>query len=134
MNDTQTEKQCPLCHIALQRNDRQGIEIDNCPQCRGVWLDRGELDKFIERAALEFGGPAAAWDDDSPAAAPPQSQPAPQQPQQPQQPQFQPMPLQIPQLIDLLMPRGYNDDDRNSRDPRHKKRKKNLIEELFGFD
>jgi uncharacterized protein len=32
--------------------DRQGIEIDYCPQCRGVWLDRGELDKLIERAAV----------------------------------------------------------------------------------
>jgi Zn-finger nucleic acid-binding protein len=34
--------------------DRQGIEIDYCPQCRGVWLDRGELDKLIERSAAEM--------------------------------------------------------------------------------
>jgi len=34
-------------------SDRQGIEIDYCPQCRGVWLDRGELDKIIERSAVE---------------------------------------------------------------------------------
>ena len=33
-------------------SDRQGVEIDHCPQCRGVWLDRGELDKLIERSAL----------------------------------------------------------------------------------
>jgi Zn-finger nucleic acid-binding protein len=33
--------------------DRQGIEIDYCPQCRGIWLDRGELDKLVERAAAE---------------------------------------------------------------------------------
>jgi hypothetical protein len=33
-------------------NDRQGVEIDYCPQCRGVWLDRGELDKIIERSAI----------------------------------------------------------------------------------
>jgi Zn-finger nucleic acid-binding protein len=38
--------------------DRQGIEVDYCPQCRGVWLDRGELDKIIERVALAQGGPA----------------------------------------------------------------------------
>lgn len=42
---------CPLCHVDLQIADRQGIEIDYCPQCRGVWLDRGELDKIIERSA-----------------------------------------------------------------------------------
>jgi Zn-finger nucleic acid-binding protein len=36
--------------------DRQGIEVDYCPQCRGVWLDRGELDKIIERVALAQGG------------------------------------------------------------------------------
>ncbi len=35
-------------------SDRQGIEIDYCPQCRGVWLDRGELDKIIERSAADF--------------------------------------------------------------------------------
>lgn len=42
---------CPVCHTALQMTSRQGIEIDYCPQCRGVWLDRGELDKIIERSA-----------------------------------------------------------------------------------
>jgi hypothetical protein len=41
---------CPVCNIALTMSDRQGIEIDYCPQCRGVWLDRGELDKIIERS------------------------------------------------------------------------------------
>ncbi len=40
---------CPQCDILLVISDRQGIEIDYCPQCRGVWLDRGELDKIIER-------------------------------------------------------------------------------------
>jgi uncharacterized protein len=42
---------CPVCHVGLQMTDRQGVEIDYCPQCRGVWLDRGELDKIIERSA-----------------------------------------------------------------------------------
>ena len=44
---------CPSCRVALVMRERQGIEIDYCPQCRGVWLDRGELDKIIERAARE---------------------------------------------------------------------------------
>lgn len=43
---------CPHCPEAvLSMMDRQGVEVDYCPQCRGVWLDRGELDKLLERAA-----------------------------------------------------------------------------------
>lgn len=42
---------CPVCNLDLQMADRQGIEIDYCPKCRGIWLDRGELDKLIERSA-----------------------------------------------------------------------------------
>ncbi|MDF2799992.1 MAG: hypothetical protein K0R85_2736 [Devosia sp.] len=41
---------CPIDNTELVMSERQGIEIDYCPQCRGVWLDRGELDKIIERA------------------------------------------------------------------------------------
>jgi uncharacterized protein len=44
---------CPQCHTALVMSERQGVEIDYCPQCRGVWLDRGELDKIIDRAGRE---------------------------------------------------------------------------------
>jgi Zn-finger nucleic acid-binding protein len=54
--------QCPVDGTTLVMSDRQGVEIDYCPQCRGVWLDRGELDKIIERSV--------------PAAAPAQSAPA----------------------------------------------------------
>lgn len=42
---------CPVCNIPLTMMDRSGVEIDYCSKCRGVWLDRGELDKIIERAA-----------------------------------------------------------------------------------
>jgi hypothetical protein len=49
---------CPLCaEPDLVMSERQGIEIDYCPKCRGVWLDRGELDKLIERSP---DGPARA--------------------------------------------------------------------------
>ncbi len=41
-------------------SDRSGVEIDFCPQCRGVWLDRGELDKIIDRASVQQVPPAAA--------------------------------------------------------------------------
>ncbi|CAN5450586.1 zf-TFIIB domain-containing protein [soil metagenome] len=53
MRNTETVSSmlCPVCHTGLALSDRQGVEIDYCPQCRGVWLDRGELDKIIERSA-----------------------------------------------------------------------------------
>jgi len=41
---------CPHCKAELKIADRQGIEIDYCPTCRGVWLDRGELDKILDRS------------------------------------------------------------------------------------
>lgn len=41
---------CPACMVELTIAERQGVEIDYCPQCRGVWLDRGELDKIIDRS------------------------------------------------------------------------------------
>lgn len=43
--------QCPVDNETLVMTDRSGVEIDYCPKCRGVWLDRGELDKIIERSA-----------------------------------------------------------------------------------
>jgi uncharacterized protein len=69
--------QCPTDGAVLVMSERSGIEIDYCPTCRGVWLDRGELDKIIERAAREFAAPApSASASSAPAAAAP---PAPQQ-------------------------------------------------------
>lgn len=41
---------CPVCSVDLTMSERQGVEIDYCPKCRGVWLDRGELDKIIDRS------------------------------------------------------------------------------------
>ena len=58
---------CPVCRVPLTMSERQGVEIDYGPQCRGVWLDRGELDKIIERSAQDY-------------AAAPERGPAPQAP------------------------------------------------------
>ncbi|HEY9281936.1 MAG TPA: zf-TFIIB domain-containing protein [Pyrinomonadaceae bacterium] len=58
---------CPHCEsVRLVMSERQGIEIDYCPQCRGVWLDRGELDKIIERAGAgtQAGAPPPRVEDD----------------------------------------------------------------------
>jgi Zn-finger nucleic acid-binding protein len=65
---------CPVDGATLVMSERQGVEIDYCPQCRGVWLDRGELDKIIERGSLAASAPAAG-------NPPPQQQPGHQQPQ-----------------------------------------------------
>ncbi len=46
--------QCPKCNEPLALAKRHGVEIDYCPKCRGVWLDRGELDKIIDRVAEHF--------------------------------------------------------------------------------
>jgi Zn-finger nucleic acid-binding protein len=48
---TGANMRCPVDNETLVMSDRHGVEIDYCPKCRGVWLDRGELDKIIERAA-----------------------------------------------------------------------------------
>lgn len=99
---------CPVCqHVQLVMADRQGIEIDYCPQCRGVWLDRGELDKIIERS--------------SPGAAAPR-QAAPPPPQQNYQQQgYQQQGYQQQQ--------GYY-----QKPPKHYKKKKSLLGEIFDFD
>lgn len=46
---------CPNCNETLSMTERQGVEIDYCPNCRGVWLDRGELDKIIEKSVAPQG-------------------------------------------------------------------------------
>jgi len=49
---------CPIDDVDLTIAERSGVEIDYCPKCRGVWLDRGELDKIIDRAGgVEYGQP-----------------------------------------------------------------------------
>ena len=67
---------CPNDGSTLVMSERSGVEIDYCPDCRGVWLDRGELDKILDRAASE--SPAAA----GPAATPAPSYAEPRFPQQ----------------------------------------------------
>lgn len=104
---------CPVCKEPdLIMADRQNIEIDYCPQCRGVWLDRGELDKIIERAASN-ATPA-------PEVSPPR-QPAPN-----------------PGYSDHSFGNRYDKDDRY-KDDRYRqgypqKKRKGFLGELFDFD
>ena len=61
--------QCPTDGSVLVMSERSGIEIDYCPTCRGVWLDRGELDKIIDRSLTQQPAPAPT----APSYAPPRS-------------------------------------------------------------
>jgi Zn-finger nucleic acid-binding protein len=106
---------CPACRVSLVMSERSGIEIDYCPQCRGIWLDRGELDKIIERAAR----------DSAPAPQPQQQGYAQPTQQQPQQGQYQQAQYQQPQQN---YQQGY--DPRYDQNYGHK-RKKSFLEELF---
>lgn len=121
--------QCPNDGAVLVMSERSGIEIDYCPTCRGVWLDRGELDKIIERAAREFAGPAAvqAAPPAQPAAAP---QVAPPQPT-PQQQGYPANPMDVLRQAT----RGYDDDRRYDRGydqgVNRRKKKDNWLSELF---
>lgn len=56
---------CPLCKINLQIADRQGVEIDYCSKCRGIWLDRGELEKLIELSVVQVPFASAPFTDRS---------------------------------------------------------------------
>lgn len=104
---------CPVCNTPdLLMTDRQGIEIDYCPQCRGVWLDRGELDKIIERS-LRDEAPAAS-------AAPLQM---PQQPMPPQQP--------YPQAPQPYYDQRHGHDNKHGYDSHGYPRKKSIWQDLF---
>ncbi|WP_199286375.1 zf-TFIIB domain-containing protein, partial [Pseudogemmobacter humi] len=50
---------CPVDNETLMMTERQGVEIDYCPRCRGIWLDRGELDKLIEKASQQAMPPVS---------------------------------------------------------------------------
>lgn len=112
-------------------SERQGIEIDYCPQCRGVWLDRGELDKILERAQAEAEAIAAqaAPQAPQPHQAPPAQYQAPQQPYG-QQPRYDD---RRDHRDDRYDPRY--DGRRDSYDPRYGSRKKkkpfDFLGELF---
>lgn len=98
---------CPNCSETLVMADRQGVEIDYCPKCRGVWLDRGELDKIIERSASYDGSSNERYEGDN-------------KYNQQQYPQSG----------------GYSNDPRYKNDPyynKHKK-KKGFLGDLFDFD
>ncbi len=110
---------CPLCQVDLVMSERHGVEIDYCPKCRGVWLDRGELDKIIEKAT------------EPTELSPPEPEPAPRAAPEPrmwQEPYREPP-------RDRYEDR-YDKRDRYYRDDKYykKKKRKSILSEIFDFD
>lgn len=112
---------CPVDNETLVMADRGGVEIDYCPKCRGVWLDRGELDKIIERS---LGGPSAA-------PAPTPQQAATQHAPQHAAPVYQPEPRGQYREDDRR--RHRDDDDDDYRHGYKRKRRESFLGELFDF-
>lgn len=145
---------CPLDSTDLVMSERQGVEIDYCPTCRGVWLDRGELDKIIDRAAevtAASSAPAGAAALPTPGPAAPAGQPP-----VPPAPTYAPSPAYPPTPSPGPRGAGYGDeryrDDRRDdryRDERYRddrsregrdqygrpyrKKKESWLGELFDF-
>jgi Zn-finger nucleic acid-binding protein len=122
---------CPVDSIDLVMSERSGVEIDYCPQCRGVWLDRGELDKIIDRVAVET------------MPAPARQAPALQQPPIAPPPIYNPFESrpQQPRYDDRGDRRDYDrrdndrrgDYDRRDEYGRKRKKKEGFLGDLFDF-
>jgi len=98
--------QCPIDGTELKMTDRSGVEIDYCPKCRGVWLDRGELDKIIERAAVDTPEPTMT-------SARPVAMPEPPRHREDDR---------------------YRDRDDDRYDKRYRKKRGGFLSEIFDFD
>ena len=95
---------CPIDDSPLSVSSREGVEIDFCPQCRGVWLDRGELDKILDRAATTYAAPPSSYQ-------PPDDR-----------------------RRDDRYDDDRRDDDRGDYDRGRKRRKRGFLDDLFDFD
>jgi len=107
---------CPIDNETLVMANRNGVEIDYCPKCRGVWLDRGELDKIIDRA---LGGAEAA---PAPAPAPRAAAPL-----------YHPEPQRHPESRDPGRRSRDDDDDDDYRRGYKKRRRESFLGDLFDF-
>jgi Zn-finger nucleic acid-binding protein len=105
---------CPKCHGDMRQYERSGVHVDQCTECRGVFLDRGELEGLVDAELRWAASTAAPVQAPPPPAAPPQ-----QGYQQPYPPQQQPYPAQ---------PQGYPPQQQYGKPP---KRKKSFLEDIF---
>ncbi len=107
---------CPNDNAAMQTLERGGVQFDMCPTCRGVWLDRGELEKLMAVAT-----------DEGRASAPPPQQPAPQ----PYPPQAAPQPWSQQPQQGYREPPRYKDDRYRDDDYKYRKKKRDSIFDIF---
>ena len=107
---------CPIDGSELRISDRQGIEIDYCPQCRGIWLDRGELDKLLDRNAQAQSAAPVARD------AARYDEPA------------RPYGDDDRRYRDDDRDRRFYDDDRDDFRKSKKKRARSFLEDILDFD
>ena len=105
---------CPNCRVSLVMAERQTVGVDYCPTCRGVWLDRGKLDKIIERAAAEARAGRAAHPLSGSQDSPPES---------PRQP------WSLPGHADYHS--AHHDDEHGYRDHERQGRKRSWLANLF---
>lgn len=119
---------CPIDQSTLVMTERQGVEIDYCPTCRGVWLDRGELDKVIERARPEPASAARYRDDDDDDDD--RDQRRTNRPQEGQSGQGVQGGL-LGKVGQALGQRGSGDQTRYDERGRPKKKKESFLDELF---
>ncbi len=121
--------QCPVCDVTLSISAREGVEIDFCPQCRGVWLDRGELDKILDRVAAATPAPA------------PLAEPVRDRDDRPrdrdERPRYDDRPRYDERRDDDRRDDRQRYDDRPRYDDRRydkKRKRRSLLDDLFDFD
>ena len=122
---------CPIDGTELLMTHRNNIEIDYCPKCRGVWLDRGELDKLIERAAAEMrrydDDDDDDWDDDD------YREDSYDKPKRDYRYEQMNQPQSSKPKRDYRYGKQREDDNRNHKNRRRKSKTRSILEEVFDF-
>ncbi|MEX0281959.1 MAG: zf-TFIIB domain-containing protein [Arenibacterium sp.] len=112
----------PICQDDLKMTERQGVEIDYCPKCRGVWLDRGELDKIIEKSTE----PMVLPDPTPPPAPEPRRAEPPREWREPYR--------ERDEYDDRYRDDRYREDRRYDKKSYKRKKRKSFLGEIFDFD
>ena len=116
---------CPKCQGTMRTYERNGVHVDQCTECRGIFLDRGELERLVDAENAWHGAPAAA-------AAPSHQQPSHRQTAH-QQPSHQPSAGSLGAVVSEVLGQVRSSSSSSGYGYGHKpKKQKSLISELFG--
>ncbi len=129
---------CPVDDETLLMTQRDGVEIDYCPKCRGVWLDRGELDKIIEKTVGNATPPVQLSPPPAPQPAAFTPPPAPHHPaphhQDPREPRYDDRrEAHYDDRSRYDDRRRYDDDDDDYRYRSKRKKRESFLSDLFDF-